>query len=149
MKVILLKDVPKIGTRGQICEVSDGYAKNFLLAKKLASVATPEVQAKVAKESRELEDKKKRQTSKLQELKKDLETKTFTIKVKVGDKGQIFGGAHEKDIVSAINTKLGTDFEKNTIHIDHPIKQLGVHKVSVKLGSGIVAVANIIIEALQ
>ena len=48
MKVILLKDVPKIGLRGEICEVSDGYAKNFLLAKKLASVATPDVQAKVA-----------------------------------------------------------------------------------------------------
>ena len=148
MKVILLKDVPKIGQRGQICEVSDGYAKNFLLAKKLASVATPDVQAKVAKESRELEEKKKRQTSKLQDLKKELETKTFVIKVKVGDKGQIFGGAHEKDIVSAINTKLETNFEKSAIHIDHPIKQLGEHKVSIKMGSGITATANITIEAL-
>lgn len=148
MKVILLKDVAKIGKRGQICEVSDGYAKNFLLAKKLASVATPDVQAKVAKESREQEDKKKRQSSKLLDLKKDIETKTFTIKVKVGDKGQIFGGAHEKDIVQVINAKLGSNFEKNTIHIDHPIKQLGSHKVSLKLGSGVVAVANINIEAL-
>ena len=148
MKVILLKDVPKIGLRGEICEVSDGYAKNFLLAKKLASVATPDVQDKVAKESRELEDKKKRQSSKLLEFKKDIETKTFTIKVKVGDKGQIFGGAHEKDILQAINAKLGSNFEKSSIHIDHPIKQLAAHKVSVKLGSGTVAIANINIEAL-
>ena len=83
----------------------------------------------------------------VEELKKEISKRTFTIQVKVGDKGQIFGGAHEKDIVAAINQKLNTHLEKQSVQIKQPIKAIGKHEVKIKLGQGIEAITNINIEA--
>ena len=147
MRVILLKDVSKIGKKGEVKDVNDGFANNFLIAKGFAKVATAEIQAKLEKEAKEAMAKAGRQTEKVLELKKDLEKRTFTVSVKVGDKGQIFGGAHEKDIISAINTKLNTELEKQSVNIEHPIKAIGQHKVKIKLGHGQEAITTINIEA--
>ncbi len=149
MKIILLKDVAKIGRKGEIKEVSDGFAKNFLIAKKLATVATAEVQAKIAKETKEAKERDTRQASKMTELQSELQKRTFTVHVKTGDKGQIFGGAHEKDIVAAINAKMGTHFDKHTIQLKHPLKTLGEHTVTVKLGHGQETQTKIKLEALS
>lgn len=148
MKIILLKDVPKIGRKGEIKDVNDGYARNFLIAKKLGAIVTAEVQAKIAKESKEAKDKVEKQASKMEELKKELAKRTFTVHVKVGDKGQIFGGAHEKDIVTAINAKMGTNFDKHNVSIKQPLKTIGKHTVLIKLGQGIESQTNIQIEPL-
>ncbi len=149
MKIILLKDVAKIGRKGEIKEVNDGYARNFLIAKKLGAVATAEIQAKIAKESKEANDRVARQASKIEEIKRELGKRTFTIHVKVGDKGQIFGGAHEKDIVTAINAKMNTTFDKHNVHIKQPLKTIGKHTVTIKLGQGLEAQTNISIEPLN
>lgn len=149
MKIILLKDIPKIGKKGHVSEVNDGYAKNFLIAKKLAAPATPEIQARVAKEAKEATDKHERSTAKLKELKAELEKRTFSIQVKMGDKGQIFGGAHDKDIIEVINKKLGSALDKHTVQLNRPIKNLGAHTVTLKLGSGITAQTTINIEPLS
>lgn len=146
MKIILLKDVANIGKKGEIKEVNDGFAKNALIPKKLASIATSEIQAKVAKEAKEAEAKKQRAEQKLNNLKQDLAKRTFTIQVKVGDKGQIFGGAHEKDIISVINAKLNTNLDKNVIHLKHPLKEAGIHTVKIKLGHGIETETKINLE---
>lgn len=147
MKIILLKDIPKIGKRGEIKEVSDGYAKNYILAKGLGQLATQDIQAKIAKESKEAEAKKARQNQKLEDLKKELAKRTFTVEVKVGDKGQIFGGAHEKDIITVINAKLNTNFDKHSVELKHPLKELGIHTVKIKLGHGLVTETKINLEA--
>ncbi len=147
MKIILLKDVAGQGRRGEIREVNDGYAKNFLIAKGFAQIATSQIQAKAAKESKEAEVKKLKEVEKLQNLKVDLEKRTFTVKVKVGDKGQIFSGVHEKDIISAMNNKMGLSLEKNQVSLEKPIKELGEHKVKLKLASGIIPIINIHVEA--
>ena len=147
MRVIFLKDVPGGGKRGEIKEVSDGYANNFLLAKKLAQVATAEIQAKIAKENKEAETKKLKEIGKLQEQKTELEKKVFTIKVKVGEKGQIFSGVHEKDVVKAVNDKMSLGLEKNQVELGKPIKELGEHKVKIKLGNNLTASISIHIEA--
>jgi large subunit ribosomal protein L9 len=135
MKIIYLKDVPGGGKKGQIAEVSDGYAKNFLIAKGLAQPATPEVQAKVAKEEREAQAKKQREADKLQEIKKALEQKQFSLTVKVGPQGQVFGGVHEKDVADAINAKLDTQLTKQQVQMPAAIRSLGVHEVIIKLGT--------------
>lgn len=148
MKVIFLKDTPNQGRRGEVKEVSDGFAKNFLIAKGFAQVATVDMQNRLNKEAKEQEAKKQKQILNAQSLKQDLEKKTFSVKVKVGAKGQIFGAVHEKEIVVAVNGKLATEFEKSQVEISTPIKTLGEHTVKIKLAPGVLASVKINVEAL-
>jgi large subunit ribosomal protein L9 len=148
MKIILLKDVPKIGRRGEIKEVSEGYAHNFLIKQRLAAPASKDVQSKVAKEQQEAAQRALKERQRLEQLKTELEKRIFTVKVKVGDKGQIFGGVHEKEILAAVNKKMGLQLEKNQIEEHQHIKQLGEHQVKLKLGGGLHAQIKINIEQL-
>jgi large subunit ribosomal protein L9 len=147
MKIIFIKDQPGAGKKGEIKDVNDGYAKNFLIAKGFAQVATAEIQAKVVKEKKESDAKRQKELSRLQTLKLDLEKRTFILKVKVGDKGQIFSGIHEKDIVNAVNSKMGLMLEKSQISLQKPIKELGKHEVKVRLAQNLPAVINLQVEA--
>lgn len=149
MKIIYIKDQSGGGKKGEIKEVSEGYASNFLIPKGFAKVATAEVQAKIAKESKEAEAKKSKETQKLQDLKADLEKRIFNVSVKVGDKGQIFSGVHEKDIAEAINKKMDMNLERRAVELPKPIKELGEHAVKVKLGANIFANIKINLEATK
>jgi large subunit ribosomal protein L9 len=148
MKVIFLKDTPGQGRRGEVKEVSDGFAKNFLIAKGFAQVATVDMQNRLNKEAKEQEAKIQKQILNAQSLKQDLEKRIFIVKVKVGAKGQIFGAVHEKEIVVAVNGKLATEFEKSQVEILTPIKTLGEHTVKIKLAPGVLASVKINVEAL-
>ena len=148
MKVILLTDVPKIGRKGELKEVSDGLGKNMLLPKGLAVLATKEAQDKVAKEEKTHTEAKQKAIKKAQENKSELERRTFTVKVKTGDKGQIFGGVHEKDIAAAIYQKTKIELDKSGIDAHKSIKQLGEHIINIKLGQGVTAKVKINLEAL-
>lgn len=148
MKVIFIKDAPGQGRRGEIKDVSDGYAKNFLIAKGLAQVATGDVQAKVAKEAREAQDKKTRESAKAQILKQDIEKRIFTLPVKVGDRGQVFGGVHEKEIAKAVSEKMNIPIEKSQLEVRAAIKTLGEHVANLKISPGVVAQVKINVTAL-
>ena len=147
MKIIFLKDLAGQGKKGEIKDVSDGFARNFLTARGFAQVATPEIIARVEKENKEAEIKKLKEIEKLQTLKQNLEKRMFTVKVKVGDKGQIFSSVHEKDIAKVINDKMGTSMEKNQVELEKIIKELGEHQVKIKLAPGIIASIKINVEA--
>jgi large subunit ribosomal protein L9 len=147
MKIIFIKDVAGAGKKGEVKDVNEGYARNFLIAKGFAQIATADIQNKIAKEAREAETKKQKEIGKLLELKQDLEKRLFTLKVKVGDKGQVFGGVHEKDIATLISSKISHPLEKNQVEITLAIKQLGEHQIKVKLGGGITANVKINVEA--
>ena len=148
MKVIFIKAQPGGGKLGEVKEVSEGFANNFLIPKGFAKIATPEIQAKLAKEGKEAEVKKLKEIGKLDSLKAELEKRTFTVKVKMGAKGQIFGGVHEKEVAIAINTKMNAAIEKAQVEIASPIKTIGEHSVKVKLGNGISASVKINVEAM-
>lgn len=148
MKVVLLKDVPKIGRKGEIKDVSDGFAKNMLIRKGLAVLATKEAQDKVAREQRDHSEAKQRAIKKAQDQKSELERRVFTVKVKTGDKGQIFGGVHEKDIAAAIFQKTKIELDKSGIDAHRGIKQLGEHIINIKLGQGVTARTKINLESL-
>lgn len=148
MKVILLKDVPKIGKAGEIKEVSDGYANNLLLRQGLAKLATAEAQAKLVKEQAEKTEKQAKEIKKFNDWKHELEKRTFTIKVKVGPKGQIFSGVHEKDIIAAVYQKTKIELEKSQIFAHRNIKQLGEHLIDIKFGHGVIAKVKINLESL-
>lgn len=148
MKIIFIKDQPGAGKKGEIKEVSSGFAMNFLIPKGFAQVVTPQLEAKMQKESKEAEEKKIREAQKMAGLKQDLEKRVFTIKVKVGDKGQVFGGIHEKEIAKAITDKMGLDIDKNQIEISGAIKELGQHQIKLKLISNVFANIKINLEPL-
>jgi len=148
MKVIFLKDVPGQGKKGEVKEVSEGYGSNFLIPKGFAQVATKQIQDKVAKETREGQAKQAKAEAKSNALKKDLEKRTFTVRLKVGDKGQIFGGIKDTKVIDAINNKMNTRFDKSALDMPHGIKTIGAHQATIKLGQGMKATITINIEPL-
>ncbi|HEX3099791.1 MAG TPA: 50S ribosomal protein L9 [Patescibacteria group bacterium] len=149
MEVILLTDVPKIGRKGEIKKVSDGFGTNMLVKKGLAILATKEAVAKVAKQSQTKEQSQAKAKAKFAHQKQELEKRTFTVKVKVGDKGQIFSSIHEKDVAAAIFQKTKIQLEKNQFEPLHGIKKLGEHFIILKLGQGVTAKTKINLEAIN
>lgn len=146
MKVIFLKDLPGAGRKGEVKDVSGGYAQNFLIPKGFVQAVTPQLQAKLAKEAREAISKQEKEKTRLHALRQELEKRTFTMKVKVGDKGQVFGGIHEKDVAKAIGDKMDMVIDKNQIEIPTPVKELGIHQIIFKLGGGLLATVRLNVE---
>ncbi len=144
MKVLLIKSVPGVGKEGEIKEVSDGYGHNFLIKKGFAKLASSQTIAQKQKENAEAKAKQDKAVKQIQQLKDKLEKQSFTIPVKVGDQGQVFNGVHDKDIIQFINTKIGSSIEKSQLQTP-PLKQLGEHKVKIKLGNGLAAQTSIIL----
>ncbi len=148
MKILLIKDYPKLGKRGQVVETSDGLARNFLIPKGFASEASSQTLNKINKEQKDAEDKKNRDKQKAENLKNEIEKKIFTIKVKVGENGHLYGGIREKDILEVMNQKLGTNFSSGKIVSLPQIKYLGEHTVEIKLQDGLKAKVNIKLESI-
>ena len=120
MKVILLEDVKALGKKGAIVNVSDGYARNMILPKKLGVEATP----------KNLNDLKLQSA---QAFAKDLETKEIILTLKVGEGGRTFGSVSSKEISEAAKVQLGLDIDKKKLQLPSPIRNLGVTQVPVKL----------------
>lgn len=148
MKVILLKDYKKIGKRGDLKEVSDGLARNMLIPQGIAKQASPEMQKTILKEEVDAREKIERDEKRAMNFKKDIENKIFTVKVKVGSKGQTFGSVKEQVIIDEINRKLGSHFDKKQVQGANQLKQIGTYEVTVSLSSGIKARAKLNIEPL-
>ena len=139
MKVILLEDVKSLGKKGDICDVSDGYARNFIIPKKKGVEATPDNlnnlklknanDAKVAKENLE----------NAQALAAQLADKAVVIRVRVGEGGKLFGAIASKEIAAAVLDQTGLEVDKKKIVLADPIKALGYHKVKVKLHKDVTA----------
>lgn len=146
MKVVFIKDAPGNGRKGELKEVSDGFAKNFLIAKGFAQAVTPQLMQKLEKERKEQDQKKQKEAARQQVLKSEIEKRTFSIKVKIGDKGQVFGGVHEKEVAKLISDKLGEEVGKNQVEIKEALKTTGEHLVTVRFPGGVVAKAKINIE---
>ena len=133
MKVILLEDVKALGKKGQIVNVSDGYARNMILPKKLGLEATPKNlndlklqkanEKKVAQENLEA----------AQAFAKDLETKEIILTLKTGEGGRTFGSVSSKEISEAAKKQLNLDIDKKKLQLSEPIRCLGVTQVPVRL----------------
>lgn len=142
MKVVLTKDVKKLGSKGDVVEAADGYARNYLMPRGLAVEATQqkikELKEKEAKQNR-LENEKREDAKK---LKSKLESEKFEIKVKAGENGRLFGSVNTKDIAEAASNK-GYDIDKRKIQLDDSIKSLGMHNVEVKIYDDITATLKV------
>jgi large subunit ribosomal protein L9 len=138
MKVILLDDVAKVGRRGEVREVSDGFARNFLIPKKLALGAS-------AGNLKNLEHIKKQQDSKADRIKDDahelqrqIEALTYEERRQASEEGKLFGSVTSQDIADFLG-RHGVKIERRRIHLDEPIKTLGETMVSVRLHTDITA----------
>ena len=140
MKVILLDNVRKIGQKGEIVEVSDGYARNFLIKKGLGKPAVGGNLKIAENKQKKKEAEKEAQRKKNEELFKKINKKTFVLKQKASEKGHLFGAVHKKDIANLFGGE-----EKN-IQLEHDIKEIGEYPVKVKLGD-LKAKITLIVEA--
>ena len=147
MKVILLQDVKGTGTKGQIVNVSDGHAKNFLLPRKLGAEATKAAINEWEKQKKTAEHKRQSEVNAAQELAARIEKAEIKIPMKVGESGKMFGSVGAKEIAEAVSSQAGIDVDRKKIVLGEPIKTIGTKKVSVKLYAEIAAQLSVEIVA--
>ncbi len=145
MKVILLQDVKGQGKKGDTINVADGYGRNFLIARGLASPVNAQVQNDFAGKVAAAQHKIEVDTAAANENKAKLEGKTFTMKAKGGDSGKLFGAITGKEIAALIEKESGIVVDKKKLVVD-TIKNFGTYACTVKLYTGIAAKINITIE---
>ncbi len=133
MKVILLEDVKALGKKGQVVEISDGYAKNFILKKKMGVEATNANMNDLKLQKARAEKLAKEQLEAAEKLAAALEDKSVTVAIRAGSNGKAFGSVSSKEIAAAYKEQWGLDIDKKKIQLAEPIKTFGVHEVAVKL----------------
>lgn len=138
MKVILLEDVRGSGKSGDVVNVSDGYARNMLIPRKLAVEATPQNIKQLEKKKEAIAKKFAEDKAAALEMKKKLEETTVEVKAKAGKSGKVFGSVTSQDIADALQA-MGYDVDKKKIQLDSPIKALGQETVNVKLFTEVTA----------
>ncbi len=142
MKVILKTDVKKVGKRGEIVDVSDGYARNFLIARGLAVVSTEKSREILQEQKAEEAAIEAQKVEEAKELAKKLEEMEIKFRVKSGKEGRVFGSVSTKQIVEELR-KLNIRVDKRKILDTNPISSLGVTKVRVELHKGVVGTINV------
>jgi large subunit ribosomal protein L9 len=134
MKIILLKDVSKVGKKYDVKEISDGYALNFLLPKGLAISATAEALKRIDLEkSKDIGEKKIRQELLIKNI-TELDGVTITMTEKANEKGHLFAGVHKLEIIPAIEKQTRLQIDAEHIVLDKPIKEIGIHEIEVRVG---------------
>jgi large subunit ribosomal protein L9 len=148
MRIILQKDVTNLGDAGDIKEVSPGYARNYLIPKKLAIIATDKSAKAVEFQKKLAQIKKENRKKSMLELAKQIEANTYTISVKVGENEKLFGSVTSLDIANSLKSN-GIEIDKRKIEISEPIKSLGAYQVKVKLADGVQSTIKLNVEKLS
>ena len=147
MKVILLEDVKSLGKKGQIVNVNDGYARNFILPKKLGLEATSKNlnDLKLQKQNDEKVAQEKLDAAKA--LAEKIIEKSITVKIQAGVEGKVFGSISSKEIATEAKKQLNMDIDKKKIVIPDAIKSLGTYNVNIKLHKDVTATLAVKVEA--
>lgn len=133
MKVIFLKDVPRVGRKNEVKEVNDGYALNFLLPNKLAIKGSPEAIKQLELKQKGIIVEKQVQKDLLIKNLKELEGKIIIFKEKANEKGHLFKSIHSKEIVSELKKQHHIDIDESIIKLDKPIKEIGKVEVPIEI----------------
>ena len=148
MKVILLQDVRGKGKKGQMLEVSDGYARNYMLPRKLAVEATPDAVNTMRMTDKAQQEKRQREREEAFALSNRLKDMTIVVKAKGGGAGRLFGSVTTQEISDALKSGYGIELDKRRIVLDEQIKTVGEYTVKCKLGYEITADLKLRIEEL-
>ena len=138
-QVILLQDVEQVGLKGTVVDVSKGYARNFLIPRKLAAPATKGALVEAERRTAQVEKAMAEATAKAQESAAALNKTVLTIANQAGDDGRLFGSVTAQDIADAIKEARGITIDKRKIQLDEPIKTVGTHQVTVEVADGVTA----------
>ncbi len=133
MKIILLQDVKSLGKKGDVVKVSDGYARNMLLPRKMGVEATPRNLNDLKLQKANQEKKVQENLETAQAFAKQLEGRQVNVSLKVGEGGKTFGSVSAKEIAEAVKEQLGLEIDKKKLQLPGAIKELGVTEVTVKL----------------
>lgn len=139
MEIVLLEDVKSLGKKGQIVKVNEGYARNFILPKKLGVEATSKNLNDLKLQKAHADKVAKEQLEAAKEFGAKLAETTVELKVKAGKDGKVFGSVSSKEIAAAAKEQFGIELDKKKIAIQDPIKSCGVHIVNVKLHKEVTA----------
>ena len=148
MKVILLQDVKGKGKKGQMLEVSDGYARNFMLPKKMAIEATPDAINTMRMNDKATQERIAREKAEAMEMSNKLREMTLAVTAKGGGNGRLFGSVTNQEIADALAKNAGIKLDKRKIVISDPIKSVGTYTVTCKLGYEINAPLAVKIEEI-
>ncbi|HHW61780.1 MAG TPA: 50S ribosomal protein L9 [Syntrophomonadaceae bacterium] len=147
MKVILTEDVKKLGQKGDIVEVANGYGRNYLIPRGMAEEATKEKIKEIKEKNVSQEKKKEREKSEAEELKARIDGKSVTIKARTGSSEKLFGAVTSKEISDILQEELGVSIDKKKIDVPEPIKNLGEHQVRIKLFPEVQAEVKVIVAS--
>ena len=145
MKVILQQDVKGQGKKGQLIDVSDGYGRNFLLARKLAVLATPENVNTMKQQEKAKKAQMAAEKAEAEATAKKLEGVTVKVAAKAGEGGRLFGAVTAKEVSEALAAQCGININKAKLVLDEPIKACGGYKLKAKLGYEIVGTVNVMV----
>ena len=146
MRVILKREVAGLGRPGDVKDVADGYAQNFLLPRGLAIEATAGEMKVLARARDAKRAKQDRAHADAEELAKRLSQMTLVFKLKAGEQGKTFGSVTSKDIAEALQREQEVDVDKTKVHLPEPLKALGVHQVEIRLLTDVRANVTVAIE---
>ena len=148
MKVILLEDVKSLGKKGEIVNVNDGYARNFILPKKLGLEATNKNLNDLKLQKQNEEKVAQEILDAAKELAKKIEEGKVEVKIKTGEGGRTFGSVSSKEIAVAVKEQMGYDIDKKKIQLSEAIKMAGTHEVTVKLHPKVSAKLRVHVESV-
>ncbi|MBQ8827812.1 MAG: 50S ribosomal protein L9 [Clostridia bacterium] len=148
MEVILKQDIKELGKKDSLVKVSDGYAKNYLIPRGLAVPATAGNINDMKIKQKAQADKQAREIAAAKETAAKIDGKTFTLKIKCGENGKLFGAVSNKDIADVIKKDLGIVIDKKKFNVDEPMKQLGTYDIKVRVMAGVTAMIKVVVAAL-
>ena len=142
MKVILLKDIETLGSAGEVVEVKNGYGRNFLIPRNEALVASAANMAQFESRRKQQETLAERDRRTAEALAKKLEAESITAQVKVGEEERLFGSVTAQNIAELLDEK-GYEIDRRAIHLEDPIRELGVYNIEVRLHSEVTAAVKL------
>lgn len=147
MKVLLIETVPNLGKAGEIKEVPDGYARNFLLPRGLATAATASAVKQAATTKQAEQKRAARVVAERQELARKLNQTEVVFKARVGEQHRLFGSITASDIADELSRKVGQDIDKRDIELSEPLRHLGTFKVPIRLGPKLIPNVTVVVES--
>jgi len=148
VKIILLDDVAKVGRRGEVRDVSDGYARNYLIPQKLAVTATPGNLRNLEHIQKQQESKAARIQADAEALRQRIEALTFEERRQASEEGKLFGSVTSQDIAEFLG-RSGLQIERRRISVDEPIKTLGEYAVPIRLHAGVTAQLKVAVVRVE
>ncbi len=147
MKVVRRRDVMGLGKANEIKNVAEGYARNYLIPRGLAVIATEDTLRAAQREQQAQARKAERGRARAEQIAAQLQETPLHFTVKAGDSGRLYGSITSKDIADAISKRIEVSVEKRQLMLDQPIRELGVHLVDLRLDEGVKGQVRVVVEA--